>query len=130
MIIAMLMLGMIQPAEEPIILRERRTLALPREIAPAITPYLMCMLEDRNARIPGSRTGNAVRAAIEQLKADCREERNEAELRAREMLRTSNLPDADKEQMIEGALISIDHSQQYRAERLDQFNPPQMEAID
>ena len=130
MMIAMLMLGMIQPAEEPTIIRERQTLALPSEIAPAVAPYLMCMLEDRNARIPGSRTGEAVRAAIEQLRTDCRDERDGAELRAREMLRASNGPEADREQMIEGALISIDHSRDNIAERLDRVNSPQIETID
>ena len=129
MMMAML-LAMIQPVETPTVSRERQTLSLPREIAPAVVPYLKCMLEDRTARIAGSRTGEAARAGIEQLKADCRSERDVAQARARQMLKASTVPEADREKLIETSLSSIDHSQDHIALRLDRANPSSNEASD
>jgi len=125
MIVEMMMFGLVQVAEAPTIISERRVFSLPNEIAPAIAPYLLCMVEDRNSRVMGSTTGDAARAAIERLKADCRSERDQAETRAQEMLRVSSVPNSDRSRLIADALASIDHSQDHIADRLDQANSSQ-----
>ena len=122
MMIAVMLIGMMQSAEQVAIIPDRQALTLPNEIAPAVLPYLACMLQDRNLRLVGSSTGDAARAGIEQLKTDCQPARREAEARARAMLRTSNVPEANRETMISSALGSIDHSRDKIAERLDQAN--------
>lgn len=119
MMIAMLLLGLIQPADEPVIVREQRTLALPREIAHAVAPYAMCMLEDQNDRMPGSETGDAARAAIKLVKADCGSVRDQAESQARESLRASNMSETGRVSMIAETLNSIDQILDHVAERLD-----------
>ena len=119
MIFALLLAATIRGAEVQRTISERQSLSLPGEIAPAVVPYLQCMLTDRGGRLAGSRTGDAVRAGIEQLKTDCRTARDQAETRAREMLKASKAPEADREQMIKASLDSIDHSQDHIAERLD-----------
>ena len=122
MMIAMMLIGMMQPEQQVATIPDRQALTLPNEIAPALMPYLACMLQDRNSRILGTRTGEAARAGIEQLKTDCQPDREKAEARARETLRSSNVPDNDREDMIATSLQSIDHSRDNIARRLDQAN--------
>jgi hypothetical protein len=128
--IAMMLIGMMQPAGQVVTIPDRQTLTLPNEIAPALFPYLACMLQDRNSRIPGAQTGDAARAGIEQLRTDCQPDRDKAEARAREMLRTSNMPDTDRKALITSSLRSIDHSRDNIAQRLDQANSVKKQAID
>ena len=127
MIFALLLAATIQGPEVQRTISERQSLSLPGEIAPAVVPYLQCMLADRGGRIAGSRSGDAVRAGIEQLKTDCRAERDQAEARARDILKASKAPEVDREQKITASLNSIDHSQDHIAEHLDQANSGQNE---
>lgn len=122
MIFALLLAATIQGPEVQRTISEQRSLSIPGEIAPAVVPYLQCMLTDRGGRLAGSRTGDAVRAGIELLKADCQAERDRAETLARDMLKASKAPEADREQMIAASLASIDHSRDHIAERLDRAN--------
>lgn len=126
--IAVLLLGLLQSDEQPTIVQEQRTLSIPREIAHAVAPYAMCMAQDRNQRMLGSRTGAAVRAAIELLKSDCRPERDQAEVRASESLGASNMAEAIRSTMIGDTLASIDRIHDHVAERLDRANRPEQSA--
>ena len=124
------LIAMMQPAEQVAIIPDRQALSLPNQIAPAVFPYLACMLQDRNSRLLGSRTGEAARRGIEQLKADCKSVRQMAEIRAREMLRNSEVSEASWEDVIAESLTSIDHCRDNIAVRLDEANPAQNQTVE
>jgi hypothetical protein len=120
-----LMVGALQPAESGTLVREQHALSVPNEIAPAVIPYLKCMVEDRKGRLFGPRNGLTGHAALELLKADCKSERQSAEIAARKTLTASNAGHPDNERMISTTLTSIDHAQDSVAERIDRTNPSQ-----
>lgn len=107
------------PASET---RVRQSLALPGELGTSVDAYLQCMLSDRNDRLLGVSTGAAARSAVERLMEDCRATRDEAEGRAREVLRTSRVPEARREALIAETLTAIDRSRDNVAEHLDRVN--------
>jgi hypothetical protein len=102
--------------------RLRQSVALPGEIADAVQPYLMCMVEDRRERLMGVSTGEAARAGIQKLRADCAPMRDQAASSARDALRTSRTPAARHEELIRDTLTAIDRSRDGIAEHLDRVN--------
>ena len=110
------------------VVRRPQRLALPGEIASALEPYLMCMVTDRDQRFLGVSTGDAARAAVERLRADCRTARDTAQVRAREMLQGSPVAEASRERIITDALTSIDHSRDDVAQHLDAVNARRQQA--
>ena len=122
MIWAIVLLGVGQTAQPNVESRSRSSLSIPAEIAPAVFPYLQCMVRDESQRIMGVSTGAAARAGIQLLLGDCREFRVLSEARAREMLRSTRYPAGGRERMIADTLSSIDHSRDDVAAHLDRVN--------
>ena len=122
MIWALVLLGVVQSAQPNLEARSRSSLSIPAEIAPAVIPYLQCMVRDEGQRIIGASTGAAARAGIQLLLGDCRQVRVDAEARAREMLRSTRYPAGDRERIISATLSSIDRSRDDVADHLDRVN--------
>jgi hypothetical protein len=121
MILAMLLAVIAQPADAGIV-RRGHSLTVANEIAPAVMPYLQCVLTDERERLMGVSTGPQARAAIAHLLSDCHDARSIAESHARQMLEDSAVPETDRDHLIRSALTSIDHSRDDVAQYLDEVN--------
>jgi hypothetical protein len=101
------------------LISDRQHLSVPREIMPAVEPYLRCMMTDTNGRLKGATSGEDARFRIESLKVDCRAKRDEANSSAVRMLQKSRLSNSERPAMIEKTLSSIDRSHDTVIETLD-----------
>src|SRR5688572_13224865 len=99
MIWAMILLGLGQTSQPSVETRTSSTINLPDAIAPAVIPYLKCMVLDGAQHMEGVSTGEAARAGIQKALEACRPLRDEAETRARAMLRSSPHSAGERERM-------------------------------
>jgi hypothetical protein len=109
-------------AERTGLVGEPQSLSLPGEIAPAVSPYLACMVGDRHQRLLGVSTGDAARAAVDRLRSDCRPARDQAEADALRLLAASGVSPGRRAGMVAEVLVSIDRSRDNVAVRLDRVD--------
>ena len=84
-------------------------LNIPNEIAPAVVPYVGCVLASRGIEVRGSPDGADPRRPSAAIGADCTPQRAEAARRADEMLRSQHRGDRDQRRaLIERALADVD----------------------
>ena len=109
------------PSDAGAIYRGPQRLEVPNEIAPAVVPYLQCIMQSTNTLLKGAAvsTGDAFRAVQARAVSECSSARIAARSRALEMLSTSAKPEADREAFVDNALNSIEHIQDKDAETLD-----------
>ena len=118
-----------QPTDGVVVTRQENRLSIPPEIAPAVIPYVQCVMNAMNeeAEVAPIATADAARAAQQRALATCQATRNEAKAAALKILSRSSAVHGDTEGFVESALTSIDHINDKIAERLDQANSSQHE---
>ena len=111
--------------EVPIVQRSTsRSLDIPDEIAPAVTPYFMCLMNGINnaAREAGGLEQSEFEASAITVRSNCSDEREAASEKGLQMLKQQGFGSEDRQRaLVEETLISIEGQLQW-------MGPPAPEA--
>lgn len=111
------------PPGQAVTIHQGNSIDVPNEIAPAVLPYLMCVMEGVNASSPLS-SSDEVRTAQLRAMEDCSPVRQEAKADAMKMLSGSKIPAGKRDAFVEEALTRLAHIHDGLAVQLDAARQP------